>query len=400
MLEARADSGVPAGAFYAFAGGIGGVALLVGAFFLLRWRRKRTIRRRALENQARQRRLQHASPPSTTPPQGVGLTSTRNGPLPPAYTPTQRDRVRERLPPPRDRLPRLNSSVPRHDTSVSNDILQARLDALAASSGTAPQNGQTNTLAPPPLDPFSADESSAQSDASEFDMERRGPAVNPFWAAKKQAQNIELAAAGYTESEMMLASDQTDDVDEEISEGAGDRGWVGQPIYGGRAVEGIDGIRMQTFGERPKWALPDRPKEAMPSAVGVQKRLPAQTRPVGQPGRSQDLVADDLRIQQRQQTPPPPRHHAPLPTIQVQQPRSDPSLQEQTQPRARPQIARQLVPEYYNTGVAESVDSSRLSQADLAPSSTETEQEEDVRLSRDPWWEEVQANRRAAARGR
>ncbi|KAI9703329.1 MAG: hypothetical protein M1836_007895 [Candelina mexicana] len=397
MLEARADSGVPAGAFYAFAGGIGGVALLAGTFFLLRWRRKRTTRRRALENQARQRRLQHASPPSTTPPQGLGLSSARNGPLPPAYTPTQRDRVRERLPPPRDRLPRLNSSVPRTDTSVSNDILRARLDALATSSATGPQNGQTNTLAPP-LDPFSAEEGSAQSDASEFDMERRGPAVNPFWAAKKQAQNIELAAAGYTESEMMLASDQTDDVDEEISEGAGNKGWVGQPVYGGRPVEGIDGIRMQTFGERPKWALPDRPKEAMPSALGIQKSLPAQTRPVGQQERTQQQLGDDGRIQQRPQTPP--RRHPPLPTIQIQQPRSNPSLQEQTQPLPRPQIAQQLYPEYYNTGVAESVDSSRLSQADLAPSSTETEQEEDVRLSRDPWWEEVQANRRAAARGR
>ncbi len=388
MLEPRAGSGVSSTAFYAFAAGIGGAALLVGAFFLMRWRRKRAARRRAFENQARQRHLQHTSPPSSGSPQGQGQPSQSLEPIPPAYSPTHRGRVKERLPPPRDRLPRRNASGPRPDTNV----LRAQLDALGTSSGVAPSQPESNRLAPPP-NVFNPDEGSAQSDASEFDMERRGAAVNPAWAAQRQARDREMAAMGYTESDMMLASDQTDDADDGTPERADNQGWVGQPVHGGRPIEGIDGMRMQTLSERAAWALPDSPRQANPSAAGIQKPLPTQSTRIPR------LPAADTRSPPREQTSP--RHQVPIPTVQIQRAPLDVSPQQQARTRPRANIARQLYPEYDISGAADSVDSSHLSHADLAPSTAETEQEEeDARLSRDPWFHEVQVNRRAAARGR
>ncbi|KAI9706220.1 MAG: hypothetical protein M1812_008243 [Candelaria pacifica] len=400
MLEPRANSGVSTTAFYAFAAGVGGVALIAGAFFVLRWHRKRAAARLSAENQARQLRLQHASPPTAPPFQRLALNPLRNGPLPPAYTPTHRDRIREQVPPPRDRLSRLNSSVPRLNTNVQDAALRTQLDNLATSNPQA----STNTLAPPP-NPFNIDEGSAQSDASEFDLERRGPAVNAPWAAHREEHFQKLAEEGYTMSDMMLASDTTEDAEEGTAEGVEDRGSARQPIYGSQAVEGIDGFRMQRLGDRPKWALPDRPKEPMPSAVGISKPLPAQTRPIGQSNRSQEPGVDDPRVRLQQQT-----------SIRQQQPRSHPNLQEQVQnrppaspthppsslqPRPRAQFAQHLTPEYNAEGIAESVDSSHLSQADLAPPSSVETELDDARLSRDPWLEEVRANRRrGGGRGR
>ncbi|KAI4218023.1 MAG: hypothetical protein L6R40_008811 [Gallowayella cf. fulva] len=216
------------------------------------------------------------------------------------------------------------------------------------------------------------------SDASDFDVERRGPAVSTSYAKHRRERDAELARLGYTESDMMLASDATEAEESEVwgVRGSDGVGGSGGGVGGGTNQRGGTTVPLRTIGgSGGGWGMgrTGMPMTQFGRGAGMP---PARLREV----REEDVVLDETVYGQTGRTT---NNRAVGGRWYGQAAETGRNLPQQQIRMVQPSVQGLT---------AESVDSSRLSQADLAPSTAEPEA--DVRLTYDPWRREVEENRR------